>query len=65
MRVTVNADRCMGTAICAMVAVDTFEFDEDGYAYVVAHPPYDDASAAAIREAARACPTNAIEVTDD
>jgi ferredoxin len=60
MAVRINLERCMGNALCVGIAPGVFDLDADGYAVVIASEV--DPGLAA--EAARICPTNAIEVID-
>lgn len=50
----------MGNALCVSIAPAMFELDDDGYATVI--PGAVDGAVAA--EAARLCPTNAIEIIE-
>ena len=61
LRVDVDHEQCFGYQRCVQIAPNTFSVDEAGNS--VAGPPADDE--AAIREAAWACPMQAILVADD
>ena len=61
MQITVDMDRCQSNALCMSVAPDIFEVREDGYLYVLDDSPGEDRRAA-VEEAARLCPTQAITV---
>lgn len=63
MRVTINSERCMGNAVCTFIAPTAFEIDDEGYARVIEEQP-PGALAAEVVEAARMCPTNAIDISD-
>jgi ferredoxin len=58
-RITIDADRCVGSGNCVFWAPGTFELDDDGVS-VVLDPPGDDLER--IRVAADGCPTRAIAV---
>jgi ferredoxin len=61
---TVDRTRCCGYAMCAETAPELFRLDDSGYACVVVDvvPPE---LADAARRGARACPQNAIRLTED
>jgi ferredoxin len=61
LHVYVDDEQCFGYQRCVQVAPKTFSLNEAGNS--VAGPPADDEEA--IREAAWACPMQAIVVTDD
>lgn len=61
MRAFVNADACIGCALCSNNCSAVFELNDDGVAMVIADPVPVDA-AEACREAAKDCPVNAITV---
>jgi ferredoxin len=61
LRVDVDHEQCFGYQRCVQIAPNTFSLNEDGNS--VAGPPADDE--ATIREAAWACPMQAIVVADD
>ena len=63
MRVTINGERCMGNGVCTTIAAGAFELDDEGYARVLEPQPTGTLAAEAA-EAARLCPTNAIEIDD-
>lgn len=65
MRVHVDADRCQGHTLCAMIAPDSFVLDDiDGHSSAVTELVPDD-QADLVREAAHSCPEQAIIITDD
>jgi ferredoxin len=60
-RITIDRERCMGSGTCAFAAPATFGLDEEATAIVLdpdGNPP------AIVLDAARACPTQAITVSD-
>jgi ferredoxin len=63
MKITVDRDRCVGSAYCQRIAPATFDLGDDGIAVVldgdVAGP-----QAAAAREAEADCPSMAISVEE-
>lgn len=64
MRVLVDLERCEGHGRCVTTAPDLFELDEDDLSRVLHRSPLPGQHAAA-RAAARACPLQAILVTED
>lgn len=65
MKVHVNLNRCVGQGMCILYAPGAFELsDEDGRAFAVSTlVPKDQADA--VRQAASACPEQAIEISED
>ena len=63
MHVRINTQRCMGSGVCVDVAPETFRCDDDGYAEVLTDRP-DGELADRVAEAARLCPTHAIDVDE-
>lgn len=64
MRITINADVCIGAGQCALTAPGVFTQDDDGFSALL--PGREDgAGDPLVHEAARACPVQAITVTDD
>jgi ferredoxin len=64
MDIEVDRDKCCGVGNCVEVAPSFFTLsDEDGHVVLLqAHASLDDA--AAVREAAAQCPTDAIDVVE-
>lgn len=62
LQISIDEDVCMGTGTCAHTAPATFAVDRDRFVAVLLDGPRDPADA--IREAAAACPTEAIIVTE-
>ncbi|MFJ7081887.1 ferredoxin [Streptomyces griseus] len=59
MLISVDSDRCIGSAQCAVTVPSVFEQDEDGLATVI--PGREDGGGEPlVREAVRACPVRAI-----
>ncbi len=56
VKVTVNKDACIGCGLCVGSYPETFEFDEEGKATVIA-----DMDEAVVDEAISNCPAGAIE----
>ncbi|MBM4792596.1 ferredoxin [Streptomyces sioyaensis] len=64
MRITIDNHTCIGAGQCALTAPGVFTQDDDGYGELL--PGREDgAGDPLVREAARACPVQAITVTDD
>jgi ferredoxin len=59
MRITVDSDRCVGSAYCQRIAPATFDLGDDGIA-VVLNADVAGTDTAAVREAESACPAMAI-----
>lgn len=62
MKIKVDQEICIGASACIAAAGRTFALNEAGKSQVI-DPEGDDAEA--IREAAAACPTQAIEIVDE
>ena len=56
VKITVNKDACIGCGLCVGSYPETFEFDEEGKATVIA-----DMDEAVVDEAISNCPAGAIE----
>lgn len=63
MRVTVDPARCLGNGLCESVAEALFEVGADDIARFRADA-WDERHRAALDEAVRLCPTQAISFTD-
>ena len=63
VKITVDADRCVGSAYCQRIAPALFDLGDDGFAFVT-EPDVTGAGAAAAREAEAACPSMAILVQE-
>ena len=66
MRLTVDADRCMGHGRCYAVAPDLLSYDEEGFVTIrgqVIDVPEDQLEAA--REAVESCPEEAVHLIED
>jgi ferredoxin len=59
VRITVDTDRCVGSAYCQRIAPALFDLGDDGFAVVLDAEVTD---AAAAREAEAACPAMAISL---
>ncbi|MFC9735413.1 ferredoxin [Streptomyces roseolus] len=63
MRISIDPDICMGAGQCALVSPDVFTQDDDGFGLVL--PGREDgAGGTLVREAARACPVQAISLRE-
>ncbi|MFD9611595.1 ferredoxin [Streptomyces sp. NPDC059083] len=60
MRVSIDGDVCIGAGQCALTSPDVFTQDDDGFGTVV--PGREDGAGTLVREAARACPVQAISL---
>jgi ferredoxin len=63
MKITVDRDRCVGSAYCLRIAPATFDVGDDGIA-VVLDADVTGAQAAAAREAEADCPSMAISIDE-
>ncbi|MFQ6112197.1 MAG: ferredoxin [Nitrospinota bacterium] len=62
MQVRIDRDKCSGDELCVQIAPGVFEMDDEGIAIVIDPQGEDEET---IREAAEACPTEAIILEDD
>ncbi|MEV0264335.1 ferredoxin [Streptomyces sp. NPDC050617] len=63
MRITIDTDVCIGSGQCALTAPGVFTQDDDGFSALLPGKE-DGAGDPLVREAARACPVQAISLTD-
>lgn len=63
MKITVDRDRCVGSAYCQRIAPGVFDLGDDGIA-VVLDAEVTGPRAAAVREAEAECPSMAISIGD-
>ena len=63
MKVTIDHSLCIGDGICEEICPEVFELRDDGLAYVINENP-DASLEAKVREAADACPTDAIIIEE-
>jgi ferredoxin len=63
MKITVDRDRCVGSAYCQRIAPGTFDLGDDGIA-IVLDADVGGRQAAAAREAEAECPSLAISVEE-
>jgi ferredoxin len=64
MRVRVDASRCQGHTLCAMIVPESFVLDDvDGHAAVVAEV-VPEQHQGQVREAAQSCPEQAIVIEE-
>lgn len=64
MRISIDADKCVGSGNCENAAREVFELGDDGLARVIDEHP-DTSVERRVRAAERGCPTGAITVDDD
>ncbi|HEX4189500.1 MAG TPA: ferredoxin [Marmoricola sp.] len=62
MRLTVDHDKCQGHSLCANIAPDLFELDDDTGQATASPDPVPDALLPSARQAASSCPESAIGV---
>ncbi|KIZ15456.1 ferredoxin [Streptomyces natalensis] len=63
MRIAIDQDVCIGSGQCVLTAPKVFTQDDDGFSQVLPGSE-DGAGDPLVREAARACPVQAITVED-
>jgi ferredoxin len=63
MKITIDRDRCVGSAYCQRIAPAVFDLGDDGIA-VVLDADVTDPLAAAAREAEADCPSMAISIEE-
>ncbi|MGW3498913.1 ferredoxin [Streptomyces sp. NPDC001020] len=64
MTITIDKDVCIGSGQCALTAPGVFTQDDDGYSEVL--PGMEDGGGdPLVKEAARACPVQAITVSEN
>jgi ferredoxin len=63
VKIRIDEDKCCGYAACLSAAGDLFDLGDDNIAVVLVAEPAPDRHAAA-REAAGACPTDAIVIEE-
>ena len=64
MRATVDREECIGDGSCENIAPRYFELDDEGLARAVKNPVAEE-DEAVVREAAEACPVDAITLEDE
>jgi len=62
MKIKILRDKCISAGTCVAIAANTFELDDEGKV-VLKDPKGDDEQT--IIDAAKSCPTLAIEIYDD
>jgi ferredoxin len=62
--VTIDAERCLGHAVCASLVPEVFVIPAEGEGAVVAAPNVDAAAEPAVRRAVIGCPEQAIVVEE-
>lgn len=65
MQVEVDLNLCQGYGVCAQIAPEVFDLDDDGYAVVPEGTPVPEGMEDKVREAAEACPAIAVLITED
>jgi len=63
VRISVDTDRCVGSAYCQRVAPELFDLGDDGFA-VVLEAEVPNGSVDAAREAGATCPAMAIAIEE-
>lgn len=63
MHVNVDYDLCDSNAICMGIVPEVFEVRDDGFLYILNEDPGEDLRAR-MQESVRACPTQAISISE-
>ncbi|AJC54898.1 MULTISPECIES: ferredoxin [Streptomyces] len=64
MRITIDTNVCIGAGQCALTAPSVFTQDDDGFSALL--PGREDGGGdPLVREAVRACPVQAIKITEE
>ncbi|GGP43971.1 ferredoxin [Streptomyces melanogenes] len=63
MNISIDGDRCIGSGQCALTAPGVFTQDDDGFSELLPGRA-DGGGDPMVREAARACPVQAISLED-
>jgi ferredoxin len=65
VKITVDPDKCVGSAYCQRIAPALFDLGDDGIAFVLdSGQPGTGAATAAAKEAEAACPAMAIAILE-
>ena len=65
MRVIIDSSLCQAQGLCNMSAPETFDLDDDGYAYLsTPEIPDDDGLRTRVRAAVDGCPERALSIED-
>jgi ferredoxin len=64
VRITVDIERCVGAGQCVLSAPEVFDQDDDGLVVLLMSDP-NDAEDAAVRQAARHCPSGTINLANE
>jgi ferredoxin len=65
VKITVDPDKCVGSAYCQRIAPALFDLGDDGIAFVLGSgQPGTGAATAAAKEAEAACPAMAIAILE-
>ncbi|WP_040782898.1 ferredoxin [Nocardia pneumoniae] len=62
MRIVADRERCIGSGMCALIASEVFDQEDDGRVRLV--DPEPQRSHAAVREAVEACPSGALALDE-
>jgi ferredoxin len=65
MKVRVDESKCIGAGQCAMVAPEVFDQREEDGVVILLQPDAPEQLQAAVREAAKLCPSRAITLVDE
>lgn len=63
-KVRIDADKCIGSGVCALVAPEVFDLNDDG-TVVLLQEDFEDGDRPKVDEAAAACPAWVIETVSD
>lgn len=65
MRIDIDQETCIGAGQCVLTAPEVFTQDDDGFSELLPGHETNPGAPSAAADAAKACPVQAISVTED